>query len=759
MEFEILGPVRVVTESGVRPLGGAKARTVLALLVVRANHTVSTDALIDALWGEHPPRSAVTTLQTYVYQLRKHAGIDAIVTRPTGYALDVAREAVDALRFEDAVRTAPDRAPGDAAAALAAALAAWRGPALAEVRDASWAQADAIRLDTLRLDAIEQLIDARLALGDHRALVAELESLVGDHPLRERFSAQLMLALYRCNRQAEALRACARLRSHLRDELGVDPSPHITELETAILNHAPELAPPAPPRTATAEMRRRRLPVLLLVGASVVLAAGGFGLFHDRRTRDTFAGPAGYEPSYHATTCPPEISNGDATAQCGVLRVPEDRQQPHGRQIELGVFRFPTNVGHPAPDPVVQIGSTFRLAEPPGDATLRTRGDSIYLAGRGFYGSNPRLTCPNVEGAVRAALARPLRDPLNTTQFVDAAARCRGRWRARGVNLDAYSATARADDVRDLAIVLHLHQVNLVAAGPSANDAREVAARYPNLIRSVTLVNVTPTGPDANRWNGAISGAAAALDRFIGECTNDERCNRTYPDLRQRLIATFNRLERKPVTFTVADPYKPAHGRLPVRIDGDRAMELLMQALETPDAAQLVPEAITSPTSGPVVAEFAADHLIEPYDASWGALLSRVCIDEIASVGVGGLNLEAQADPLLAFMADDPLLEVCGAWRTPPTQTVALAPVGTPTLVLEGELDPFTAHDWAQNVAQDFGHATVVELPHLGQVATSGNDCVLGLRAEFLANPLRPLPADVCARELPPLHFVGTSTP
>jgi hypothetical protein len=472
-----------------------------------------------------------------------------------------------------------------------------------------------------------------------------------------------------------------------------------------------------------------------LAGIAVIIAAAS-----DNKAAPAFAGPVGYEPRYRSTRCPAQISAGDSSVRCGVMTVPEDRDRPNGRTIELGVFRFPSRAAHPADDPVVQVGSVFRLAEPPGDAALRMRSDSIYVSGRGFFGSNPRLTCPEVDAAADAALARPLRDPLNTTEFLQAAAHCRARWVAHHVDLTSYSAAERAADLRDLAVVLHLKQIDLVAAGPATADAREIAGRYPGLVRSITLFNVTPTGPDANRWNGAITNAAAALDRFVGDCANDAGCNRAYPRLRQRLIDVYNRLERTPVRFTVANPTgtgKPAE----ILIDGDRAMQLAVLALEEPDSAALIPEALTSATSGRAVAEFGADQLILVRDASWGALISRVCIDEIGSVGLGGIELEAQAAPRLAYLADDPLLDVCSVWKTPPTTSYAPPPGNTPTLILEGELEPFTSRSWAQDVARAFGRAQVVQLPHLGQVATSSK---------------RTISPDACAREIPPIHFAGT---
>jgi DNA-binding SARP family transcriptional activator len=244
VEFRILGPLEVASDDGLVAVPGAKCRTLLALLLVRANHVVSADRLVEDLWEGAPPESAAATLQTYVYQLRKSLQVESLLTRPAGYVLEVAPGDLDALRFEDALAEVSRSEEGSAdwvAARLGEALSWWRGPALADFEGAAWVQPQVARLEDLRLAAVERLTDARLALGEHVALVPELETLVAEHPLREGLWAQLMLALYRSDRQADALRTYARLRSHLGEELGIEPSKELVRLEEAILLQQPEL--------------------------------------------------------------------------------------------------------------------------------------------------------------------------------------------------------------------------------------------------------------------------------------------------------------------------------------------------------------------------------------------------------------------------------------------------------------------------------------------------------------------------------------
>jgi DNA-binding SARP family transcriptional activator len=245
VEVRILGPFEVVSGTAPITIPGAKCRALLAMLAANTGRVVASERLIDDLWEQRPPDSAAATLQTYVYQLRRAVPPDAIVTRSRGYALGAGVAAVDAEQFEGAIRHAATadfrRAPRRVVSELAGALALWRGQALEDFRSASWAQPVIARLEEMRLATVERCNAARLELGEHRELVPDLESLVDQHPLRESLCAQLMLALYRAERQADALRKYASLRRRLRDELGIDPSRELVQLEDAILLQKPEL--------------------------------------------------------------------------------------------------------------------------------------------------------------------------------------------------------------------------------------------------------------------------------------------------------------------------------------------------------------------------------------------------------------------------------------------------------------------------------------------------------------------------------------
>jgi WD40 repeat protein/DNA-binding SARP family transcriptional activator len=248
MEFRILGPLEVRGEAGGVSLGGIKPRAVLAMLLLHTDEPVSAERLAQALWGDDAPRGAVKTVQVHVSRLRKALGDGEIVaTTPAGYRLRVRPGELDAERFarllEDGRRALADGQAEHAAAVLREALGLWRGPALADLAFEPFAQAEIARLEEQRLAALEARVEADLAVGRHVALIEELQQLVAANPTRERLVGQLMLALYRCGRQAEALEAYRRVRRVLITDIGVEPGPELRALQEAILRQDVSLEP------------------------------------------------------------------------------------------------------------------------------------------------------------------------------------------------------------------------------------------------------------------------------------------------------------------------------------------------------------------------------------------------------------------------------------------------------------------------------------------------------------------------------------
>ena len=289
MEYRILGPVELSADGVVIPLG-PKLRTLLAVLLLHPNHVVSATRLADELWGGEQPASATKLVQLYVSQLRKLLG-DALVTRAPGYLVAVAEDELDAASFERLVvdaRSAVSESADEAASRFEAALSLWRGPALADVECAGFARNEADRLDALRVATLEEWFDVELGRGRASELVPDLQALVAAEPLRERPRAQLMLALHRSGRRADALEVYRQTRRLMVDELGLEPSEELRTLERTILEGDPGLrrqrggsdfgldgsdeapraeAGPAPPSP-------RKRPMVLVAACALAVAAG-----------------------------------------------------------------------------------------------------------------------------------------------------------------------------------------------------------------------------------------------------------------------------------------------------------------------------------------------------------------------------------------------------------------------------------------------------------------------------------------------------
>ncbi len=251
IEFRALGPLAVVIDGAEATIGGPRQRRLLAMLLVHHGDVVSVDRLADAVFEGEPTEAARTTMRSYIARIRKVIASGApdveLVTRAPGYGLMGPRAGVDVHRFETLLDEGRRQlGAGDAALAgvtLRQALDVWRGDAYAEFAHEEWVLPEAQRLEELRVIAVERLVDAELACGRSAESIARLETLVAEHPLREGFRSQLMLALYRSGRQVDALRAYRDYRTTLADEIGLDPSPALADLERRILGHDPGLEP------------------------------------------------------------------------------------------------------------------------------------------------------------------------------------------------------------------------------------------------------------------------------------------------------------------------------------------------------------------------------------------------------------------------------------------------------------------------------------------------------------------------------------
>jgi len=289
VRFLVLGPLEARLNGHELDLGRGRQRALLALLLIHRGEVVSSERLIDALWSGSPPASAAKVLQQYVSQLRRVLPAETILTRGSGYLLDAGE--TDAGEFEQLIDDASGQEPQQAARTLRAALALWRGSPYADVEYEAWAQGEIGRLEELRLVAQEERIEADLRLGEPARLVPELETLLAQHPLRERLRVELMLALYRSGRQAEALEVFADGRKTLVDELGIEPGPELQDLQRRILAQDPTLGPARRPPPLASVARRGKW--LVVAGAALLAAAaaaGGWAIAHGSGGRSATGG-------------------------------------------------------------------------------------------------------------------------------------------------------------------------------------------------------------------------------------------------------------------------------------------------------------------------------------------------------------------------------------------------------------------------------------------------------------------------------------
>ncbi|MGW5050328.1 BTAD domain-containing putative transcriptional regulator [Actinokineospora sp. NPDC004072] len=478
MRFGVLGPLAVWTADGrAVPIPEAKVRLLLGALLARAGAAVSVDRLVEDLWGGAPPGNPVNALQTKVSQLRRtleraEPGSRALLTHgPAGYRL--AADDLDATRFTELVA----QAGGDLrerVAQLDAALALWRGPAYADVADAEFARADITRLTEARLSALEERALARIELGEHAEVAAELADLVTRHPLRERLRAAHLRALYRCGRQGEALDSYEDLRRRLADELGADPGPELVAVHRAILTHDPALAPRQRPNLPA--------PVGGLIGRDGDVRAVQAALARDRLV--TLTGPGGVGKTRlalavaHAQTHPDGVwlvelaglrpTDAPEEAVAAVFGVRDETRQARdpvehlvealrGRDLLLVL----DNCEHVV-DAVAKLAAVL-LREVPGLRVLATSREPLAVSGELAYAVAPLSVD---DDAVQLFLARSglRRDEGNAAAI---AAICRG---LDGIPLaiELAAARVRAFGVHGLARALGDRFAVLVGGGRDA---------------------------------------------------------------------------------------------------------------------------------------------------------------------------------------------------------------------------------------------------------------------------------------------------
>ncbi len=491
MEFRILGPLEVVRDDGEPvPLGSPKQRTLLALLLIHVNQVLSTDRIIDCIWGAQPPASGVSTLRFHVSKLRTALQTDDLVTERPGYGLRIDPQAIDAVQFQRLADEGRDALPGDpirAAELLREALGLWRGEALVDVAYESFAQLSVTRLTELRMAVRLDRIEADIAAGGAADVIGEVEGLVGDQPLNERLHGLLMTALYRSGRQADALRAFQEARRLLGEELGIEPSPELRELEEQILLHdLPAAGPPparprepAPPQLPASAEEVHNLPAQLssFVGRADDLArlrslvnegrclslVGPGGSGKTRLAIQVAAELVGRFPHGIWLVRLDQVDDRDAVATLaaavlGVRQVPgisvEENlaKWAHGRRLLLLLDNCEHVLG-----PAAALARRF-LESGPSVQVVATSREPLHLPGETVYRVAP-LSVPAVEAAPANVLASDA-----GRLFVERAQEARPDFALRAGNSRAVSRICRTLDGLPLAIELAAARVSSLSA-------------------------------------------------------------------------------------------------------------------------------------------------------------------------------------------------------------------------------------------------------------------------------------------------------
>jgi DNA-binding SARP family transcriptional activator len=794
LEVRVLGPLEVFRDGVALDLGAPRQRALLVALVLRANQLVPIERLLDDLWGEDPPARARHSIHVYVANLRKLLESDAgyrapsvLVTRPGGYMIVLAPANLDVALFEQRVAEGREHAArGEAEQAVRTmrdALSLWHADPITEFAYEDFAAGEVARLDELRIAMTEECLELELTLGRDAQLVGELDGLVRAHPLRERLWYLYMLALYRSGRQAEALRAYQQLRATLLDELGVEPSADLREMERAILEHAPsldragrrteldaqrpnarqqsdnpvylELDQPAP------RHRRRNMTRALAAVVIVAIAAAVAVVVGRPKAKGATSVTGSYTPRLEATRCPAAFLAAVPNGSCEDLIVPESRAHTGGRWIRLPLTRAPARSGGGASDPVIVVGDWSDTLEDAARSPARDHAELISLPTRLSQAPNHSMACPGVEPIRTASLQEPVNDRAEKANSRAAFSRCYRNAIASGVDVTQYNVETAASDVVDLIRAMHLRSVNLVADGGFQPEVFAVVRDVPAAVRSVTLQNPLAAG------TAGITDETASLVRSFHQysslCGADPSCARAYPDLEEAM--------RRDVALADARP-RVVKGQLNgreylVRIDGARAARALAYALRYAPSLSGIPETIGAAYQQPTLTDVASSVLAFDYfdatpDFPWVSTLSGWCSYELYAIGPGRTRTQRTRPELAGVDEAGDLQSACRAWPVPRAPTVDFnSPVASvPTLIVEGSLDLFSRPEWVASLRSGLAHSSEIVLPTLGAYLMRDGvpPCLNDLRRQFLADPTALLDTAGCSRQSPAVNFVVPAT-
>jgi class 3 adenylate cyclase len=526
---------------------------------------------------------------------------------------------------------------------------------------------------------------------------------------------------------------------------------------------APAPPPAAPARPAPRRPGRRRTALVAGVLGAVVLVAAAAAVAVARDDRDEArataepAGPpkpVGYSPAYEAVRCPQEVQAAASEATCGHLVVPEDRDRPQGRHVSLLVTRAPPRTAGAHVAPSIDLCG----CEDVGNSLTRDHSELIQLSARGFHGSDPQLSCPEMSAERTAALARPANDPAEVAAGSTALAQCQARIERQGIDPAQYNYRVAAEDALDLMVALHIDRADFTASELVAAELFEVLRRAPGVVRSITIDNPAP--PGETELSDPVADLSTAFGRYVARCEADPRCVRAYPDLAASWRAAYAGYERAPALETIADPEDPGMRPTPVLLDGPRAADALAVALGDARTYGLIPAAITTPGGTSVATEqiIGSDFFSFHPDAPWGTLASYLCAYDIHTEDPDAVELEATTLPQFTRGWSSHWSQWCTAWKVPDVSSELSADVVSPVpaLLFRGDLTAFGNDRWLQQVERGLSHAHTVRFPTLGGgLLAGGPSCLSDLRRAFLEDPTAPLDTKACEHESPPIEFVA----
>jgi class 3 adenylate cyclase/pimeloyl-ACP methyl ester carboxylesterase len=518
----------------------------------------------------------------------------------------------------------------------------------------------------------------------------------------------------------------------------------------------------SPTSVTPASRRRYRWPIVLGIGtAALAIAVVAFIVSGGSGSGDTAASaglaPAkGYTPRFVSKPCAKDFLNQVPDGTCGELVVPEDRAKPNGRMLRLPVTRAPARSGSGASDPVIAIGGIDgKGAEDPAKTPARDHAELIDFPTRLNEVSDPSMACPDFEPIGHELLTRSQRDPATIARGQHALRACYQKLTAAGVALSRYTLEDAAEDVLDLMRALHFRRVNLTAIGDSTISAYAIVREAPGAVRTLTLDG--PVAPGTSSFTDPTAQLGSAFDQYLQLCKDNANCAQAYPDLATRGHNNWQRFSASPVTVNATQTDGP---QLPVLVDGDRSGKAVADALGDTRNEGTIAAGIANPPPdilGSLALDY--DYYFGQPGYPWARTLSAWCSYDRYTISPAS-TISSRTRPDLAGVDDGSLQWECAAWPVPKVSPRAFASMATdiPTMIADGELDPFTSRQWASTLQGGLANATVLLFPTQGaRLLLWGPPCLNDLRRRFLADPTKHLAGESCTNQSPAINFVTSS--